>query len=263
MKQVKIISGYSGPGGSTEALIQLTNALNNRNINTTFYGPNEYHLDKCNSGNQATINPEDIVLLHYYNNPIKIIASKIIYISHELDWHPITAKHEIYDSVVFLHEKHRAYHSEYNGKYHLIPNLKTPLIPKNPLAYMSKNIAGVIGSIEPRKQTHISIQRALDAGCSIVRVFGKIADTEYFNKFVLPMVYETNKVVKIYGQIEDKQKMYDSIDLVFHSSLKEVACLVKDECETANVLFFGNENTDHEVSKLTNDEIINEWIKLF
>jgi hypothetical protein len=173
---------------------------------------------------------------------------------------PNYGKHERYDSVVFLHEKHREYHSEYKGKYHLIPNLKTPLIPKDPLVYMGKKIAGVIGSIEPRKQTHVSIQRALDAGCELVRVFGRISDAFYFNKFVSPLV---NEKVKIYGQFEDKQKMYDSIDFVFHSSLGEVACLVKDECYSANVLFYGNENTDHEVSKLTNDEIINKWIELF
>ena len=173
---------------------------------------------------------------------------------------PNYGKHERYDSVVFLHEKHREYHSEYKGKYHLIPNLKTPLIPKDPLVYMGKKIAGVIGSIEPRKQTHVSIQRALDAGCELVRVFGRISDAFYFNKFVSPLI---NEKVKIYGQFEDKQKMYDSIDCVFHSSLGEVACLVKDECYSANVLFYGNENTDHEVSKLTNDDIIDKWIELF
>lgn len=262
MKKINVVSGYSGPGGSTEALINLTIWLNKKGYDTTFYGPNEYHLDKCKAANYQKIKPCDVALLHFLNFKLDIPTKKTIYISHELDWHQITAKHERYDSVVFLHEKHREYHSDYKGKYHLIPNLKTPLIPKDPLIYIPKNVAGVIGSIEPRKQTHISIQRALDVGSDIVRIFGRISDANYFNNFVSPLL-QKHKNVKFYGPILDKQRMYDSVDCVFHSSLGEVACLVKDECNTTNTLFYGNENTEHEVSKLTNDEIINKWIELF
>jgi hypothetical protein len=38
---------------------------------------------------------------------------------------------------------------------------------------------------------------------------------------------------------------------------------VKDECELTNTKFFGNEETQNEVSKLTNDEIIKKWKTLF
>jgi len=55
--------------------------------------------------------------------------------------------------------------------------------------------------------------------------------------------------------------MYDFVSKVFHSSLAEIACLVKDECYQTNTEFFGNEETDHEVSKLTNEEILDLWIK--
>ena len=46
---IKIISGFSSMGGSTEAFINLTNSLNEKGYETCFYGPHEYHLDKCNS----------------------------------------------------------------------------------------------------------------------------------------------------------------------------------------------------------------------
>jgi hypothetical protein len=91
MKKISIISGYSGPGGSTEAFISLTNELNKRGFDAIFYGPNEYHLDKCKSGNLPQISTQAIVLLHYYNLGPTINAENIIYVSHELDWHPITA----------------------------------------------------------------------------------------------------------------------------------------------------------------------------
>ena len=37
-------------------------------------------------------------------------------------------------------------------------------------------IAGIIGSIEDRKQTHKSIQRAMADGCTKIKIFGHISD---------------------------------------------------------------------------------------
>jgi hypothetical protein len=61
------------------------------------------------------------------------------------------------------------------------------------------------------------------------------------------------------GHSTDKQKMYDSVGRVYHSSKGEVACLVKDECYLTNTKFFGNEETENKVSKLNNDEILKLW----
>jgi hypothetical protein len=64
------------------------------------------------------------------------------------------------------------------------------------------------------------------------------------------------------GFVNNKQSIYDMIGRVYHSSISEVATLVKDECYITGTKFFGNEATDTPVSTLTNQEIINEWIKL-
>jgi hypothetical protein len=56
--------------------------------------------------------------------------------------------------------------------------------------------------------------------------------------------------------------MYDKIGCVYHSSLSEVATLVKDECESTGVIFNGNSSTETPVSTLTNEEILNKWIDL-
>jgi hypothetical protein len=65
----------------------------------------------------------------------------------------------------------------------------------------------------------------------------------------------------MFGHTTNKQEMYDMIGRVYHSSKGEVACLVKDECYLTNTKFFGNEETDNEVSTLTNEEIIMSWRK--
>jgi glycosyltransferase involved in cell wall biosynthesis len=157
--------------------------------------------------------------------------------------------------LVFSHEEHRKYHSRYLGPYTTIPNPKENLIPKD------KNeldlVAGVIGTVEERKQTHRSIERALEDGCTKIIVYGKVLQSEYFNKFVKK--YTLHPYVEFRGFTNSKQEMYDSIGRVYHSSIGEVACLVKDECHYTNTKFFGCDQTTHEVSSLTNDEIFNLW----
>ena len=88
-------------------------------------------------------------------------------------------------------------------------------------------------------------------------LFG-IPSYPYYNNFVKPLL--NDKVIEV-GFIEDKQKIYDMIGRVYHSSISEVATLVKDECEATGTKFFGNEATDAPVSTLTNDEIIKLWLK--
>ena len=61
------------------------------------------------------------------------------------------------------------------------------------------------------------------------------------------------------GFANNKQEMYDSVGRVYHSSNGEVACLVKDECQYTNTKFFGNEQTQHIVSDLNNDQIFELW----
>ena len=68
-----------------------------------------------------------------------------------------------------------------------------------------------------------------------------------------------NEKIEHVGHVTDKQKMYNSIGRVYHSSKGEVACLVKDECYSTNTKFYGNSETENEVSKLTNEEILTLW----
>lgn len=254
---IKIVSGYSEKGGSTSAFIDLTNELNRHGINTTFYGPHKWHLDKCQSkilDNGFVVDPNDILICHFLKLPSRPNAKKVILSCHEKWWFKVGEIKQYWDTAIFLHDAHREYHNTYKGDFTIIPNLKPDLKPiqKDNL----KQVAGVIGSIEDRKQTHISIERALNDGCEEVKIFGHISDPQYYETYVKPLLSE--KVVHM-GYSTSPQELYNSIGKVYHSSKGEVACLVKDECWLTNTEFFGNEETNNEVSTLTNEEIINLW----
>ena len=111
--------------------------------------------------------------------------------------------------------------------------------------------------MEDRKQTHVSIERALNDGCEKVFLFGNVQDSKYYHEKVQPYT-TTGKVINV-GYADSKQEMYDTIGRVYHSSKGEVACLVKDECFMTNTKFFGNEETDNTVSDLSNEDIFALW----
>lgn len=258
---IKILTGYSDKGGSTTAFINLTNYLNSIGVNCVLYGPNTWHLDKCKSdlSNNIIYNVDDVVLLHYINLDKRLDVKKVIYVCHEKWWFNFSKINNIWDIGVFLHEEHIKFHKEFSGEYVIIPNLKETLTPKEKPEL--DLVAGIIGTIEERKQTHISIQRALKDKCTKILLYGNVGNENYFHKNVQPLL--SNNRIELMGYVEDKQKIYDSIGRVYHSSKGEVACLVKDECYLTNTKFFGNDETNNIVSRLTNQEIISLWLKLF
>jgi hypothetical protein len=256
---IKIISGHSEKGGSTTAFINLTNFFNSKGIECVFYGPHNWHLDKCKSDSLSNLklNPNDIVISHYLKLTERPKVKKIVLSCHEKWWFEIGDVKPYWDEVIFLHEAHRNYHWRYFGNYSIIPNLKEPLQRKEKIEL--DNVAGIIGTIESRKQTHLSIERAINDGCDKIILYGHIGEENYFNEFVKS--YLNDPRVTHIGYSTEKQKMYDSIGRVYHSSKGEVACLVKDECFSTGTKFFGNEETNNEVSPLTNDEIFDLWKK--
>lgn len=255
---IKIISGWSNKGGSTTAFIELTNALNIAGYNTIFYGPHSWHLDKCQSGlldDKFKIEREDKIIAHFLQLPSRPIARKVLLSCHEKNLFPVGKITPFWDEVIFINQKHREYHSDYNGKFRIIPNLKDEKLIKKDKTGLEK-IAGIIGSIDENKQTHISIKRALDDGCDKIYLFGET--NPYYETYVKPML--SDKVI-LMGFSDNKQDMYDSIGHAYLSSKSEVATLVKDECESTGVIFHGNDIMDNPPNLLSNEEIIKKWIK--
>lgn len=260
---IKIISGWSDKGGSTFAFINITNALNEHGYNTTFYGPHKWHLDKCKSGLLtedffSKITNDDILICHFLNLNDRPNAKKVILSCHEKDLFRVGKIKKYWDEVVFINERQRQYHNDYNGKYSIIPNLKEKLKISDKSGL--EKIAGIIGSFDQNKQVHISIIRALSDGCEKVYLFGEPRPNDpYYENMIKPLL--SDKVI-LKGFISDKQSIYDMVGRVYNSSLSEVATLVKDECETTGTQFFGLDSTSTPVSTFTNEEVINKWIKL-
>lgn len=252
---VKIVTGWSNPGGSTTAFINLTNKLNETGIDTTLFGPHEWHLDKCKSDLISNCRPlaTDKLIIHFLNLPKRPKVKKVILSCHEKNLYEVGEIPQFWDTAVFINKKHREYHSRYNGEYYIIPNLREDL---NQTIKPNKKIAGIIGSIDRNKQTHLSISRAIKDGCSKIYLFGKITEPAYYEQYVEPLI---KGPVEYYGYIEDKQKMYNMIDRVYLSSISECASLVKDECYTTKTEFFGNSAVEHNSEILDNDTIIKKW----
>ena len=260
---IKILTGWSNKGGSTFAFIRLTNALNEAGYNAIMYGPHDWHLDKCKSDKLDNFKPEadDTLIVHFLALPDRPPVKKVVLNCHEKDVYEVSRVIPFWDECVFLNEKQRKYHSAYKGSYITIPNLKE-LLPKSIKEDGADKCAGVVGSIDKNKQTHISILRALNDGYEKVYVFGNVTDQPFYENEVKPVIEENKDKVIEYGFMSDKEKMYNMVDAVYLSSKSEVANLVKDECETNGTKFFGNHATNHDTKDLTNDEIIKEWIKV-
>ena len=78
-------------------------------------------------------------------------------------------------------------------------------------------------------------------------------------KHVRPL--ESKKVVLV-GHLDNKQKMYDSVEEVFHSSKRETYNLVKFECERAGVKYNGLDSTLTSAEVKTDEEILDQWKNL-
>lgn len=260
LQKIKILTGFSDKGGSTTVFVNLTNQLNKLGYDCTLYGPHDWHLDKCKSGltGELKLDENDILIAHFVNLGERPNCKKVYLSLHEKNLFEVSKMKPFWDEVIFLHEEHKKYHKDYNGPFRIIPNLYEELeFKEKPDLDL---IAGVIGSIDRNKQTHVSIKRAISDGCEKVYIFGQISEQKYFDDFVKPLLNE--KVIHT-GHLNEKQEMYNSIGRAYISSISEVASLVKQECYQTGTKFFGNEVTSYEPTKLSNKEIVNKWIELF
>jgi hypothetical protein len=116
------------------------------------------------------------------------------------------------------------------------------------------SVAGVIGSVDKNKQTHVSIQKALKDGFSKVKLFGEVTDPQYFSEKVKPLV--DGERVTLESHEDDQEALYAQISTVYHSSLSETYGLVEAECRLAGIPFVGESNGQDVVK---NEEILERW----
>lgn len=264
---IKIVTGYSGRGGSTTALINLTNALNKIGYPTIFYGKEDYHTKKCKYGkmlSQYRQQQGELLITHFLDMEERPPhAKRIILTCHENELYKVGEHKCFWDECIFLNQNHRNYHSNYTGPCRIIPNLRAKIkkIEKTPEA---KYCAGVIGGITHNKQTHVSIQRALDDGYKKVYVFGVLPDmcVSYYKEYIKPLLHKYPDQVILCGFVENKSEMYAMIDAVYLSSLStyETATHQIHECKETDTIFKGNEYSHYADNSWSNKKIINAWI---
>lgn len=242
---VKILTGWSNPGGSTTAFINLCNLFNNNGIECTMYGPHAWHTDKCNGQllTNISLKKEDRLIYHFLDiRKTRPPVHRFILSLHEKELYPLQKKPtHIFDKIHFLNKEQIKWHKAHTIKklsWFICGNVVEKLQPKAD----KKRVAGIIGSIDRNKQVHISISRALKDNHNDIRIYGSNNDTDYWTKEVYPLIQKNPNKIKYVGYINDKQSIYNEVTDVYHSSLSENASLVYDECRKTEVNFHGNKN---------------------
>jgi len=257
---VKIFSGYSKQGGSTEAFINLTNALNKRGHDTIFFGPHSYHLNKCKSGlltqNSIVVDADDHVITHMMNARFIVKPLKHIYSCHEQVGFSFEGMDmSAVDKVHFVSKHQRDYHSIEHPHF-IMSNVYDELHPNE-----SGWVAGVVGLIYPLKQTHGAILKALEDGFKKVLVWGHNPDKQYFTELIEPLI--DNERVFYMGHTTDKQKMFDSFsDLYLHSESECLPSIIAEAKLSGKVVHIPEDRNYKDVEyELDSNVVVNTWIR--
>ena len=257
---VRILSGWSNPGGSTVAFINLTNLLNEAGIDTIFYGPHNWHLDKCKGANTQKLDIsdfEDTLIAHFVplkeeKTPLK----KVIFSCHETNLFPLKDYSlNAVDTVHFVSEKQRDWHGIDHSSV-VIPN--TVKAGKRRGNHKRGHV-GVIGSIDSHKQTALAVKAALDnePKDTKVLIFGNVTNKEYYKEHVKPLL--KNKRVKLLGKYDDKDIMYNMIDSAYHASKYETFGLIRHECALQGIPFNDLFESSAHSEYWPEDRILEAW----
>jgi len=254
---IKLVSGWTRPGGGTIANIALTNLLNENGVECIFYGPDEWHLDKCKGGllKDALFYEEDTVISHFIQVPAGLACKNHILYCHEKDLFPLNkVDYKKYNTIVFVSNEQKKWHGVTHPSV-IIPPIVETLKWKNP----HNGVAGVVGSVDENKQTHMSVQRAITDGYAKIKLFGEGNDRLYFDESVRPLLDAQAEVI-LEGHQDNREAMYGQVEVVYHSSRSETFGLVEAECSLAGIPFNGPSNNPAIVDK---KEIYRRWKKLF
>lgn len=258
---IKLLSGYSNPGGSTVAHINLINLFTRNGIAATFYGANDWHMGKCSSKklDAFKIEKDDRIIAHFIGLEDRTpIAKKIILSCHETNVFPIAQVKKFWDKIHFVSNFQKEWH-KVDLESVVIPNVVSPIKRSRKNTDPLQTTAGVIGSIDSHKQPHLAVKSAQLSGYENVRLYGDLTDANYFRQFILPILSE--KVVYC-GFVSDKNKVYNSIDCVFHASQRETFNYVMHECARAGIPYYGTADCDPKSELWDDAKILAAWKEL-
>jgi len=257
---IYFLSGWTNPGGSTEAHIKLVNTLNSYGYDACLCGKESYPLNKCKFQlvtSSFNIYKEDSLVVHFKSNfTHRLPVKNFILSSHEQIVFPIKQiNYKIFDKIHFVSDHQKVWHN-INHPSFICGNVIDDIKPSNTFG-----VVGIIGSIDRNKLTHISIKRALNDGFKTILLFGLVTDPVYYDRFVKPFV--DNKLAIYMGYCEDKQKMYDMISDIYISSDTETFSYIIIEGKKArkNIHTLPNKDYNNVNYELDNKKIVDIWIR--
>lgn len=260
---IKILTGFSGPGGSTVALANLCNLFNSNNIPCEFYGPTDWvkrilTSDCYRDLKTAKFFPSDKVIYHFLPLTMRPNVDKFILSCHETNVFEIKKIPNLsYDKIHFVSNFQKNWQG-LDGT--VIPNIITKY-NKSPKKIINRT-AGIIGSIDQHKRTHLSIQRAKqDSTVDKIELWGQISQLDYFWHEVIPLLDEN---ISYHGYTDNMQKVYDRLDVVYSSSQRECLPMIQGECMYLDIPFNGlPENMRSKEDYIfDNNIILQKWIEL-
>jgi len=260
MKKVKFVTGMSCFGGSTIALIEHCKLLEEIGYEAELYGDCDWHLGRCRncrSMSDLRIEEDDTLIFHCVEMAERPKCHKCLLYLHERDLFPLGEKVVSgYDGFLFVSESQMKYHGREGS---VIPNPMGLLVDKSKHRPPGLNIAGIVGTVQPRKRQHVSITKALEDGADKIFLYGDKEDF-YFDTHIVPLLSD-RVVYKGFYEPERRMEMYNEFDKLYHFSLDESASLVVGECNIlGKPVVKGEEVVDYEVAK--RHEVAAAWRKI-
>ena len=287
---IKIISGYSHPAWSTLALVNLCNQFNSRGYDCIFYGPDNWHIDKCESGKLVDFIPEsgDIIIL----NDIPLLSigdmsnintlveeskgSRLLKIFRKitLKFLPVRKPHDyklfltclsddglpcssvrlsLFQKIHFASSALKSYPRTVYPKF-VSPSFSNDIKMSE---HKPGKTAGVIGSIKRQNNIREAVEKALLDGMETVIIFGYMKDPIYFYEKIAPLTTKYRGRIKYAGFVDDKQKMYGAVSDVY-SSVSKPWSMVGQECAMTNTRYHAPESMGAD-ERMANDQIFEIW----
>lgn len=265
---IKILSSWTNMGGSTVAFLRLCKLFNEKGHECEFYGGHDWHISRADGKGKkmGDFNPSesDILITHYMLLGDDVPRKRHVLSLHETNQYDLkelgsmNKSVDMWDAIHYVSNSQRAYHAV-NKTYQIIPNIVEVIGDYFPRSKLLHPVAGVIGSVDAHKQTHLSIERALKEGYDKIKIFGPINDIPYAMEHN-DLIY--HKKVEIMGYVEDQAAMYGQITKVFHSSKRETFNFIKAECDQIGMLYDGLESAESGAEVWDKDRIFEAWILL-
>ena len=287
---IKIISRYSHAAGSTLALVNLCNEFNSKGFACIFYGPDNWHVDKCKSGNLADFFPEagdniivnDIPLssigdlsnlnaLVEENGSTRLLRTlKKIVLRFLLPEQPrnyqlfLTCLND--ESLSCSSARLALFQASHFASIHLRDYARTPcpkFISPSFCSNLHKteqkptNVAGIIGSIKKQNNIVEAVEQAVLDGMESVIIFGYMKDPAYYYNKIVPLTIKHRGKIKYAGFMDDRQKMYDAVSDVYIATNKPWS-KVSYECIMTNTKLHAPEPMGAE-GRMSNDQIFEIW----